>query len=208
MQVSVLIITFNEEKNIPRCLDALSWCRDIIVVDSGSVDATRAIARARGARVLNRPFDNFANQRNFGLVEGRPLHQWVLHLDADEVVTPAFYEKLTALTETDEIDAYRVPSMTMLHGRWLRHAGMYPSYQVRLGHRERFRFVQVGHGQREDLPPTRVRLFDEPYLHFNFSHGLESWLRKHVDYAREEAKLILAERRNLESQRLSRRSQI
>jgi hypothetical protein len=64
---------------------------------------------------------------------------------------------------------------------------MWPSYQARLGHRERMRFKQVGHGQREDLPPHRMAVFDVPYLHYNFSHGMKRWLEKHIRYAKDEA---------------------
>lgn len=190
MNVSVLLLTHNEQVNIGRCLDALSWCDDICVIDSGSTDSTIAIARARGARVLHRPFDDFARQRNFGLEDGELRHEWVLHLDADEVVTPEFKAALDALTPLPDLDGYRVPSKLMLFGRWLRHAGMYPTYQVRLGHRDRLRFKQVGHGQRETSPPERIGLFSEPYLHHSFSHGMRAWLVKHVRYAQDEARLI------------------
>lgn len=191
MKVSVLLLTFNEAANLPRCLAALAWCDDIVTVDSGSTDGTLEIARAAGVRVLSRPFDDFATQRNFGLDHGDLRNEWVLHLDADEVVTEAFRARLEALEPPAGVDAYRVPSKLMLNGRWLRRAGMYPAYQVRLGHRERLRFVQVGHGQREDLPPGRVGTFDEPYLHYNFSHGLPAWLRKHVRYAEDRARSIM-----------------
>jgi glycosyltransferase involved in cell wall biosynthesis len=194
MKVSVLLLTHNEERNLPRCLAAISWCDDILLVDSGSADATIAIARRAGARVLVRPFDNFASQRNFGLAAGELRHEWVLHLDADEVITPAFRDRLDRLQPPPAVDAYRVPSKTMLHEYWLRYAGMYPTYQVRLGHRKRLRFKQVGHGQREDLPPERVGTFDEPYLHYNFSHGLSAWLRKHLKYAEDEARHLVAAR--------------
>lgn len=194
MQVSILLLTYNEAANLPRCLEALTWCDDIVVIDSGSTDETVEIAKAAGARVLTRPFDNFANQRNFGLNEGEMKHEWVLHLDADEVATREFIDALAALEPTDGIDAYNVPSKTMLFGQWLRHAGMWPTYQVRLGHRERLRFKQVGHGQREDLPAERVGTFDVPYLHYSFSHGMRRWLEKHVRYAADEAELILEER--------------
>lgn len=190
MLTSVLLLTFDEEKNLPCCLNSLGWCDDIVVVDSGSTDRTVEIAKAHGARILTRPFDDFAQQRNFGLDEGNFRHEWVLHLDADEVCTPAFVEALKSLSPDDGIDAYNVPSKMMLFGQWLRHAGMYPTYQVRLGHRDRLRFVQVGHGQREDLPPQRVGTFEVPYLHYSFANGLFSWLNKHVRYARDEATLI------------------
>jgi glycosyltransferase involved in cell wall biosynthesis len=194
VKVSVLLLAHNEEANIPSCLAALAWCDDVVVVDSGSTDRTVEIARSYGARVLFRPFDDFATQRNFGLEHGEFRNDWILHLDADEIVTPAFVERLTDLQPEAGIDAWRVPSKTMLLGRWLRHAGMYPSYQVRLGHVERLRFQQVGHGQREALPSERVATFSEPYLHYNFSHGMRRWLEKHVGYALAEARLILQDR--------------
>ncbi len=194
MHVSVLILTFNEEKILPRCLAALAWCDDIVVLDSGSNDGTIEIAERAGARVIQRRFDDFASQRNFGLMHGGLRHEWVLHLDADEVVTPEFQQRLVDLVPTVGIDGYRVPSKLMLHETWLRYAGMYPTYQVRLGHCVRLRFKQVGHGQREDLPPERVGTFDVPYLHYNFSHGLANWLRKHVKYAQDEADLLMQTR--------------
>lgn len=192
MKVSALILTCNESANLPRCLEALTWCDDIVVLDSGSTDRTVEIAQSFGTRVLTRPFDTFANQRNFGLGAGAFRHEWVLHLDADEVVTVEFRAALERLEPAHGVLAFRVPSKLMLLNRWLRHAGMYPTYQVRLGHRERLRFKQVGHGQREDLSAGQVATFDEPYLHFNFSHGISAWLVKHVRYAQDEAELATA----------------
>jgi hypothetical protein len=80
----------------------------------------------------------------------------------------------------------------MLFGRWLKHAGQYPTFQARLGHRDRLRFRQVGHGQREETPAERTRIFPEPYLHFSFSHGMRRWLQKHVRYAEDEARALRA----------------
>ncbi|HET7409709.1 MAG TPA: glycosyltransferase family 2 protein [Paracoccaceae bacterium] len=189
MKVSVLILTQDEARNLPRCLGALGWCDDVVVVDSGSRDATREIAAGAGARVIERPFDSFAGQRNFALEQGGLRHGWVLHLDADEVVTPEFRRALEALEPPSELDGYLVPSKMMLFGRWLKHAGQYPSYQVRLGRRG-LRFRQVGHGQREDAAPERIGAFPEPYLHHSFSHGMRHWLARHVRYAEDEAAVL------------------
>lgn len=194
MKVSALILTYNEERNIVACLESLVGIEDIVVVDSGSSDRTCALAVELGARILTRPFDNFANQRNFGLDEGSLRHEWVLHLDADEVATPDFLAALESLAPKSGIEGYRVPSKTILNGRWLRYSGMYPTYQVRLGHRDKMRFKQVGHGQREDLAPEQVGTFSEPFLHYNFSHGITQWLRKHVGYAEAEAEQFFRDR--------------
>ncbi|QYJ00054.1 glycosyltransferase family 2 protein [Thalassovita mediterranea] len=190
MKVSTLILTLNEEANLPACLGALAWCDDIVVVDSGSTDGTVAIAEAHGARVLSRPFDSFSAQRNWGVENAGFVHDWVLHLDADEVLTPDFVQALDATEAPAKIDAYQVPSKTMFFGKWLRWAGMWPSYQVRLGRRDGLRFVQVGHGQREDLPGDRVGVFPEAYLHYSFSHGLTHWLRRHLRYAEQEVEQL------------------
>ena len=194
MTPSVVILTFNEEPNIERCLSSLGDLDDVLLIDSGSTDRTVEIAEGMGARVLRRAFDDFAGQRNFALESGALRHDWVLHLDADEELTDAFRAALRDLRGEDTLDGYRVPSKTMLNGAWLRHAGMYPTYQVRIGHRDRLRFKQVGHGQREASPPERIGTFDVPYLHHNFSHGLAAWFAKHVRYASDEADQALRER--------------
>ncbi len=76
----------------------------------------------------------------------------------------------------------------MFMGRWLRYSGLYPSYQVRLGHRDRFRFKQVGHGQREDLAQERIGTLTEPYLHDSFAKGLTEWVEQHNRYASAEGR--------------------
>src|SRR5262245_55130344 len=85
---SVLILTLNEERDLPRCLASVSACDDVVVLDSGSTDQTTAQARAAGAQVFTRTFDNFAGQRNHAQREIPFRHRWVFHLDADEQFTP------------------------------------------------------------------------------------------------------------------------
>lgn len=191
MKVSIVLLTFNEEKNLPRCLSSIAWCDDILIVDSFSSDKTLEIANNMGARVMSRAFDNFSNQRNFALSQGQLKNEWVLHLDADEVIPEEFSKELFGLTPDEGTDAYRVPSKLMFFGKWLRYAGMYPGYQVRLGHRERLRFKQVGHGQRGDVPFERTGTFEVPYLHYSFSRGMVQWFHKHVRYAKDEAQEII-----------------
>jgi glycosyltransferase involved in cell wall biosynthesis len=191
--ISILILTCNEAANLPACLAALQWTDDILVVDSHSTDNTVAVARAAGARVLQNRFVNFAEQRNFGIEHGGLKHEWVLHLDADEVVGPEFVAEMLQAIQTGDLDAYRVPSKMIFQGRWLKHSGMYPTYQVRLGRREKLRFVQVGHGQREDLPPERMGTLHHALLHYSFSKGMADWVVRHNRYSTDEARHFVNE---------------
>jgi glycosyltransferase involved in cell wall biosynthesis len=190
--VSVLILTHNEAVNISRCLESVSWSNDVVVLDSGSHDGTTSIAADAGARVFHRPFDNFANQRNHAIDQIEFRHSWVLHLDADEVVTPELRDEIVVAVEREEFSAFLIPSKTLFMGKWLKHAGMYPSYQVRLGRIDHLRFKQVGHGQREDLPIEQIGRLENAYLHYSFSKGFEDWIAKHNRYSTDEA------RRNVE----------
>ena len=109
--ISVVVLTKNEAANLPRCLDSVSFCDDVLVLDSGSTDETCPVAQARGARVMTRPFDSFGRQRNYAMDAGALRHEWVLHLDADEVVTPELRVELQRIaTEGDALPAFRIPS--------------------------------------------------------------------------------------------------
>ncbi|HTV48110.1 MAG TPA: glycosyltransferase family 2 protein [Phycisphaerae bacterium] len=189
--ISVLIITYNEEINIARCLDSLKWSDDILVLDSFSTDRTVEIATAKGARILKNRFVNFAQQRNFGLINGNLKHDWILHLDADEVVTPELQRELQENATGGKKDAYRLASKMIFQGRWLKHSGLYPSYQVRFGKRDRLNFIQAGHGQRESLPPETIGTLREPLLHYSFSKGIQDWLERHNRYSTTEAEKFL-----------------
>lgn len=191
MKVSAVILAFNEETNIGRCLRSLAWCDDILVVDSGSTDATPRICAEHGARVLYNSWVNFSTQRNWALVNGNLRHKWVLHLDADEEVTPELRASIKKLDPPAGTYGYRIPSKTILFGKWLRRSGMYPVYQVRLGDRDQCTFYEHGHGQREVLPAGQVATLDEPYNHYAFSQGLKKWFVKHIGYAQAEADEII-----------------
>lgn len=183
----MLILTLNEELNIARCIESVAWSDDIVVLDSFSTDATHEVARKCGARVFERKFDNFALQRNFALDNIGFKHQWILHLDADEVVTDELRNELAAVIKDSQYRAFKISSKLMFQGKWLRYSGMYPSYQVRLGHIDALRFKQVGHGQRENLEIVDVGTLHNAYLHFSFSKGLTDWIERHNRYSTDEA---------------------
>jgi glycosyltransferase involved in cell wall biosynthesis len=186
--ISVVILTLNEELNLPRCLEAISWCDDVLIVDSFSSDATLKIAGEHGVRVVQRAFDSFAGQRNFALDLGKLKYEWIFHLDADEVMTPDLSAEILQCVAATEKDAYRVSSKLMFHGKFLRHAGLFPWYQVRLGRRGKLRFMQVGHGQREHLPSQMIGTLKNSLLHFPFEKGIDDWIEKHNRYSTDEAR--------------------
>lgn len=187
MPLSILILTFDEETNLPSCLESVAWCDDVVVLDSGSTDGTVDIAEAYGARVYQRSFDDFAGQRNWALDNVEFRHPWLFHLDADERLTDALRIECENVLVRDERSAYMVPSKMILRGRWLKWSGMYPSYQMRLMKIGEARFIQKGHGQREGEALRGVGVLREPYLHYNFSKGMGDWFEKHCRYAEQEA---------------------
>ena len=186
--ISVVILTLNEELNLPRCLEAISWCDDVLIVDSFSSDATLKIAAKHGVRVVQRAFDSFAGQRNFAVEHCELRYEWIFHLDADEVMTPDLSAEILGCIAATDKDAYRVSSKLMFHGKFLRHAGLFPWYQVRLGRRGKLRFTQVGHGQREHLPSDAIGTLKNSLLHFPFEKGLDDWIEKHNRYSTAEAR--------------------
>ncbi len=132
-----MLIAQNEDKKIGDALASVSFCDEIVVVDSGSGDGTRQRAEAAGARVLvNAPWPGFVAQRDFAVRAA--CHDWVLALDADERVGPRLREEIRALQQNGFAEAgYRIPRVTYYLGRWVRGTDWYPDWQVRLFDRRR-----------------------------------------------------------------------
>ena len=188
LPLTVVILAKNEAQDILPCLESLrSISDDIHLVDSGSIDQTVSIATEFGARCHHHPFTGFGDQRNWAIDHIDHRYEWVLHLDADERATPEFANELgEILSRPSEHAGYFVPSKLMLGNRWLRRCSGYPVYQVRLFHKARLRFVNLGHGQREVTEGT-LGYLKQPYLHFAFSKGVQHWFEKHAAYASAEA---------------------
>ena len=186
---SVIILTLNEERSLPRCLASVAECTDIVVLDSGSTDRTVDIARAAGARVWTRPFDNFAGQRNYAQREIPFRNPWVFHLDADEQMTPELWADCHFHLE-DQVDGLLVAPKMIFEGRWIPRCTDFPAYQVRFVRAPQFEFVQVGHGQRETAA-MKVGKLAANYLHDLSAGGEAEWLEKHRRYAHAEAVAFL-----------------
>jgi glycosyltransferase involved in cell wall biosynthesis len=186
--ISVLILTHNEERDLPGCLDSVAWCDDIHVFDSESTDRTREIAQARGVTVTVRPFDTYARQRNAALQ--LPFrYPWVLVLDADERATPALSTEVQRVIATvpENVSAFRVRRRDFLWGTWLKHAQLTPFY---------LRLLRLGrvHYTRDINEIVEVEgdicELDAPLDHLAFSKGITHWVSKHNQYSSQEAELL------------------
>ncbi len=184
--VSILVLTLNEAPNIGACLQSVAGFDDVTVLDSHSTDGTQDIARRMGAKVIERPFDNWAAHQNWAMEHVPFRHPWVFYLDADERMTPELQAEILAIAR----DASR-PEVAFYCGRrnwfmgtWIRHA-MPPGMIMRFFRPRHVRFerlvnpVPVIDGPHGYL----VHLFE----HYNFSKGLSEWLDKHNKYSQFEA---------------------
>lgn len=186
--ISVLILTRNEEQDLPGCLDSIAWSDDIHILDSESTDRTVAIASERGVTVTTRSFDSYAAQRNAGMQ--LPFrYPWVLVLDADERPTPELSQEMQRATAmaAPTVSGFRMRRRDYLWGVWLKHAQMTPYYVrlLRVGHvrytRDVNEIVEV------DGEILQLR---EALDHFAFSKGISHWVAKHNAYSSKEAELI------------------
>jgi glycosyltransferase involved in cell wall biosynthesis len=188
--VSAIILTKNEAHDLPGCLRSISWIEDIIVLDSGSADETLAIAQQFSARIFTNPFKSFADQRNWALDRCAPKHNWILFLDADEHSTPEFQNALSAAIQSapNEVAGFYCCWKMIYEGVWLKRADFFPKWQLRLLRKNRARFIDFGHGQKEGAIEGRLEYLREPYLHFALSKGLDHWWSRHERYAEQEAR--------------------
>ena len=190
--ISILILTRNEEQDLPGCLDSVAWSDDVHVYDSLSDDTTTAIATSRGAHVTSRRFDNWAAHQNWGLANIRFKYPWVFYIDADERMTPELVKAvIQAGSNPGGHVAFRVQRRDYLMGRWLKHVQASP-YYMRLFRPERMRYERL---------VNPVSIADGPtcdiggYLdHFPFSKGMSHWINRHNSYSTLEAQQIDANR--------------
>ncbi len=140
LPVSVVVLTRDEERNLPGCLDSLGWAAQVVVVDSGSRDRTVEIARRWGALVRRRRWSGYVEQRNYALT--LCTQEWILSVDADERVAPDLVEAIGGLlARGPDRDGYRVRRLNDYFGRWLRHGGAYPDEHLLFFRRGSARYV-------------------------------------------------------------------
>jgi len=190
--ICAIVLTLDEEDNVDRCLASVGWCDDLVVVDSGSTDSTIARARTTGARVfqhLQEPPFRISDQRNWALDNCDVACDWVLFLDADEVVPEPLRQEICRRTSETVADGLQLPQKYLFLGRWMQRSQRYPQWHDRL--------VRVGVGGFEGgvwehfSAAVRTEKLGEPYLHFANSKGFSEWLIRHDRYSSWEAEAIV-----------------
>ena len=199
MQISAVIITFNEERNIARCIASVKQVADeVIVVDSGSTDHTVQIAKEHGVQVTHRAWTNYSDQKNFanGLAAGR----FILSMDADEELSEQLRHCILEAKQAGLGGAYSMARLTNYCGTWVRHGGWYPDIKVRLFPKEKARWM--GEHVHETLkldPGVETKLLKGDLLHYSF-YSVEQHERQAEHFAGLAAKALHA--RNKPSSRL------
>jgi len=157
-KVSVTIITLNEAEQIGAAIDSVSWADEVIVVDSGSTDATVDIARGRKARVVVREWPGYVEQKNYAATLAS--NDWILSLDADERISPGLAGEIQQLLRSEPPrHSYRIPRVTFHLGRWIRTTDFYPDFQARLYDRRsaRWQGKYVHESVLADGPPGYLK---------------------------------------------------
>jgi glycosyltransferase involved in cell wall biosynthesis len=187
--ISVVILTLNEEKDLPLCIDSVKWSDDVHILDSGSSDKTTEIARDFNTRLSIHRFESFGKQRNYAIDNLDVKNEWILFLDADEISTDTFHDAVLEAIKNanDSVAGFFCCWKMMLEGKWLKRCDNFPKWQLRLIKKGKARFTDFGHGQKESEILGEIRYIKEPYLHFGFSKGWHHWIQRHNKYSDQEA---------------------
>ena len=191
--VSVFIIAYNSEKKIEACLKSVQWADEIVVVDSFSSDRTAEISRKLGARVYNREFKDYADQKNYAL--SLVKSPWALSLDSDETVSELLKEEiLRTIAANSPAEAYRVPRESFIFGRKFRFTGTQDDAPVRLLRSGRARFEQPVHEVvKVEGPASKL---SSPIFHFTYD-SIEDYLARLNRYTSLEAGYLKSKKASL-----------
>ena len=184
--LSVLIPTRDEERNIAACMQSVVWAGEIVVFDSLSTDRTRDIAQGYGAKVVQREFDNFSAHKNWALGNIRFENDWILIVDADERITETLAGEIQdLLKQGPKRNGYYVARQNWFCGKWIRHGGWYPDWQLRLIRRGCARYESriVHEHVLLDGPAGYLK---NPLVHQDYK-GIERYFERHNSYSSLEA---------------------
>ncbi|MEW6389617.1 MAG: glycosyltransferase family 2 protein [Pseudomonadota bacterium] len=185
--VSIFIQTLDEEQNIAACLECFSWSDDIVVLDSFSSDKTEEIAKAYGARWVQKKYEGRAAHQNWAMENIQFKYPWVYYSDADERVGPelaAEIQRVTSDPATQEV-AFKVRRRDHFRGKWIKRSTNYPLWIVRLFRPDKIRWTR----KANPIPAIdgKVGELENDYFHYPFSKGLTDWIWRHNRYSSFEA---------------------
>lgn len=142
--LTAAIITLNEEEKLEKCLESLKgWVNEIVLVDSGSIDKTIDIARKYHAKVYERKFDNFANQKNYAIEKS--TSKWILSIDADEIIPKSLADEIKKATENTDYNAYLIPRRNFILGAEIKHSRWSPDKHIWLFEKNKSRWINEVH---------------------------------------------------------------
>jgi glycosyltransferase involved in cell wall biosynthesis len=209
-KLSVLVLTYNEEGNLPACLHSLTGVdSEIFIVDSGSTDRTKEIAMAAGAEVIEHSFETHTQQWNWALKNVPLRSEWVLGLDADQCLTPELQNEVTQLLSKENgslqaVDGFYIKRRQVFRGRWIRHGGYYPKYLLKLFRRDK---VRLDHNDLMDhhfYVDGAVAKLQHDLIEANKKEDdISFWIDKHNRYASLVAREEFHRRQNSASWSLS-----
>jgi glycosyltransferase involved in cell wall biosynthesis len=165
-QLSVTIITYNEEKRIRDALESVRWADEIVVIDSLSTDATVDICREYTEQVHQIPWHGFVEQKN--IATEKTTHDWILNIDADESVSPELAEEIRrALVDRSAVVGYYMPRKTYYLGDWIQHCGWYPDYKLRLFRKQAGKWVGQALHEKVEVR-GQAAYFRHPLYHYSY----------------------------------------
>ncbi|MPR32135.1 glycosyltransferase family 2 protein [Salmonirosea aquatica] len=188
--ISILVLTLNEEQDLPGCLDSVKWCDDVHLLDSYSTDNTIKIGKEYGAIVTQRKFDNWSSHQNWGLANTHFKYPWVLYIDADERVSDGLKNSVLSFDfSNSDVVAFEIQRRDFAwNGRWLKYAQMSP-YYLRLFKPEKMRYERLVNPV--SIPDGPVGRMGGYLDHYPFSKGFRYWIQRHLGYADMEAAIRL-----------------
>jgi len=194
LKLSVVIISFNEEKDIGRCLDSVGDVADeIVVVDSLSTDRTHEICKSHGVRLISHPWEGYVNQKNYALEQAKYDH--VLSLDADEALSGEMNFEILSIKKNWEFDGYIFNRKNKYCGKWMEFTTLYPDRKLRLFDRRKGRWTGYDpHDHIEMEAGSRIKKVKADILHWAME-DIEEQKRKALNFARVAAKAYADEGR-------------
>ena len=191
LPISVVIITLNEQKNIGACLESVKdWVDEIFLVDSGSTDKTLEIAKNYTDNICFHEFETFAKQRNWAQDNLPIINEWVLHLDADERISPELAQSIENVFSSGvDVDGVMAPRRTVFCGKWIRFGGHYPVYQLRLFKKDKGRSEERFYDQNYIVKGNIVKIRGDIINVIN--PELNGWKDRHRRWAVLEAREII-----------------